>query len=435
MAIIPTTIIGGGAVVALLVAGWDYVKMYLSKIYGMFIVRISFEDATLKQAAAVWSFKKLKRMNISIRNFTGWTDFIKPVGKNQFVAFETPSQEPSVCWYGKTPVIISNNGFSFFRWTLNVEKIMKEVVDEFNNSLGDQTENRFYIRKYHGSLQNLKNKMGGNQGYAEPTVAASDRIRGESPDGFYQQIKNSLPVVGWKKEDIGQIKKPDPLSHLALSDECLQALEEIRRWRKSEEWYKERQIPHKKGILLYGKPGCGKSSVAKAMAMDLNMPIMIFDLSNMSNTDFQEKWDNVKNNSPCMVLLEDIDSIFDGRKNIIHEEGGLSFDCLLNCIDGVEAADGILIVATTNNVEKIDVALGKPNGDGISTRPGRIDRALELVPPDEKGRRKIASRILIDFPQEIDQVVEDGNHDTGAQFQERCSRLALKLFWDKKDKQ
>lgn len=431
MAFDPATIVGGSAIVAILVAGWDYVKMYLSKIYGMFIVRITFDETTLRQASTVWSFKKLKRMNISIRNFIGWTDFVKPVGKNQFVVFEAPSSEPSICWYGKIPVIFSQNGISFFRWSLNVEKIMKEVVDDYNNSLGDQTENRFYIRKYHGSLQNMKNKMSGDQGYAE--AAPPLKVRGESPDGFYQQIKTSLPVVGWKKEDIGQIKKPDPLSHLALSDECLMALEEIRRWKKSEDWYKERQIPHKKGILLYGKPGCGKSSVAKAMAMDLNMPIMIFDLSNMSNTDFQEKWDNVKNNSPCMVLLEDIDSIFDGRKNIIHEEGGLSFDCLLNCIDGVEAADGILIVATTNNVEKIDVALGKPNGDGISTRPGRIDRALELVPPDEKGRRKIASRILIDFPQEIDKIVEEGNHDTGAQFQERCSRLALKLFWDKKE--
>lgn len=427
-----TPLVGGGMLVAALYAGWDYVKMYLSKIYGLFVVRIEVTDNELKQALVVWSFKKLKRFKISVRNFIGWTDFVKPLGKNQFVAFEGPSNEPTICWQGKKPILVSTNSISFLRWTFNVEKIMKEVVDEYNNSMGDGTkENRFFIRKYHGTLQNTKQ---GNQSAYNGEKAEAPTSIGRTVDSHYQLIQSSLPVVGWNREDIGQIKKPEPLSHLALSDDCLQALEEIRRWRKSEEWYKERQIPHKKGILLYGKPGCGKSSIAKAMAMDLNMPIMIFDLSNMSNTDFQEKWDNIKNNTPCMVLLEDIDAVFDGRKNIVHEEGGLSFDCLLNCIDGVESADGILIVATTNNIDKIDVALGKPNGDGISTRPGRIDRALELVPPDKDGRRKIANRILIDFPMEIDRVVEQGDHDTGAQFQERCSRLALKLFWENKEK-
>jgi hypothetical protein len=429
----PTTLIGGGALIAILYGGWEYVKMYLSKIYGLFVVRINVDDEVLRNAIVVWSFKNLKRMNISIRNFVGWTDFIKPLGKNQLVAFESPSKEPTICLYGKIPIIISTNSLTFFRWTLNVEKIMKEIVDEYNNSMGDSCkENRFYIRKYHGTLQDTRNNYGSEK-YAQSSTRGDTAPPIPGDNSAYQTIKNSLPVIGWKRDDIGQLKKPEPLAHLALSKECEQALEEIRRWRKSEEWYKERQIPHKKGILLYGKPGCGKSSIAKAIAMDLNMPIMIFDLSNMSNNDFQDKWDNVKNNAPCMVLLEDIDSIFDGRKNIVHEEGGLSFDCLLNCIDGVESADGILIVATTNNIEKIDIALGKPNGDGISTRPGRIDRALELTAPDAAGRMKIAKRILGDNSEYLEIVVAQGSHDTGAQFQERCSRLALKLFWENKE--
>lgn len=425
-----TPLVGGGMLVAALYAGWDYVKMYLSKIYGLFVVRIEVTDNELKQAFVVWSFKKLKRFKISVRNFIGWTDFVKPLGKNQFVAFEGPSNEPTICWQGKKPLLVSTNSISFLRWTFNVEKIMKEVVDEYNNSMGDGTkENRFFIRKYHGTLQNTKN--GNRGGYGEKVEQAVPASIGRVADSHYQLIQSSLPVVGWNREDIGQIKKPDPLSHLALSEECLQAIEEIRRWRKSEEWYKERQIPFKRGLMLYGGAGNGKSSLAKALAMDLNLPIMIFDLSNMSNEDFSNNWDKVKNNSPCMVLLEDFDSVFDGRKNVVHEDGGLSFDCILNEIDGVSDASGILIIATTNNIDKIDSAFGKPNGDGISTRPGRIDRALELVNPDEIGRYKIAKRILCDYPSEIDNVVLDGHKDSGAQFQERCSRLALKLFWSK----
>jgi SpoVK/Ycf46/Vps4 family AAA+-type ATPase len=316
--------------------------------------------------------------------------------------------------------------------------LVKEILDFYNISQGDnKKENRFFIRKFHGTLTKNKKYGGMNETSNARTPEDGDALSGSKvgeTNTYYRAIQNNLPPIGWDKSNIGQIKKPDPMDHLALSDECLKSIQEIKRWRNSEEWYKEKQIPHKKGILLYGKPGCGKSSVAKALAMDLNMPIMIFDLSNMSNSDFQENWDRIKNNTPCMVLLEDIDAIFDGRKNVIHEEGGLSFDCLLNCIDGVENSDGILIVATTNNIDKIDAALGKPNGDGISTRPGKIDRALELLPPDDAGRRKIAKRILGDFPNHIESTVIDGGHDTGAQFQERCSRLALKLFWENKEK-
>lgn len=106
--------------------------------------------------------------------------------------------------------------------------------------------------------------------------------------------------------------------------------------------------------MLYGCPGGGKSSLAKGLAkglaMELNIPLMLFDLCNMSNNDFQDAWNSIIYQTQCMVLLEDIDSIFDGRKNVSHPDGGLSFDCLLNCLDGVENSEGILIVATTNNI-------------------------------------------------------------------------------------
>lgn len=431
----PTTLLGGGAALAGIYAAWGYIKVYLSKIYSLFFVRISLTDQDLQNAIIVWAMLQTKPSKFTIRHFIGSIDFIKPKQKNQVIAYEILSPEPTIYWYKKKPLIISGSNITFFRWSFNTEELVKEIISFYNDSQGDTRKddnNRFYIRKYVGTLQN-RYKDGSSQkveaspsyGESSPPAIAKDRN--------ISSIQYALSPLGWDKNDIGQIKKPDPMEHLALSQDAIKAIDEIRRWRKSEEWYKSKQIPHKKGILLYGKPGCGKSSVAKALAMELNMPIMIFDLSNMSNSDFQENWDRVKNNAPCMVLLEDIDSIFDGRKNIVHDEGGLSFDCLLNCIDGVENSDGILIVATTNNIEKIDVALGKPNGDGISTRPGRIDRAIELLPPDKDGRFKIARRILGDFPDYIELTVVEGHHDTGAQFQERCSRLALRLFWENKE--
>lgn len=104
----------------------------------------------------------------------------------------------------------------------------------------------------------------------------------------------------------------------------------------------------------------------------------------------------------------------------------------------MENSDGVVLMITTNKVEDLDEALGRPrtdkhiNGTCISTRPGRIDRVLELPLLDEKCRIKIAERILCDFPKFIDKVVKDGDGDTGAQFQERCSQIALREYWENK---
>jgi SpoVK/Ycf46/Vps4 family AAA+-type ATPase len=111
----------------------------------------------------------------------------------------------------------------------------------------------------------------------------------------------------------------------------------------------------------------------------------------------------------------------------------LTFDALLNCLSGIESADGVFKVATTNNIGELDSALGVPSvGEGqstISTRPGRFDRALELPALDDSGRRKIAARILGDCPWCIGDIVAAGTGDTGAQFVERCSQAALAEHW------
>ena len=111
----------------------------------------------------------------------------------------------------------------------------------------------------------------------------------------------------------------------------------------------------------------------------------------------------------------------------------MTFDALLNCLDGVEPSNGVCIVITTNRVDKLDEALGVPReGDTISTRPGRIDRVMELREMDYDCRLKLASRILSECTQHIEETVRHGQGDTGAQFQERCTRIALRHHWNGK---
>src|SRR5205823_13400923 len=89
----------------------------------------------------------------------------------------------------------------------------------------------------------------------------------------------------------------------------------------------------------------------------------------------------------------------------------LTFDCLLNCLDGVERSDGIFTIITTNDVSKIDAALGQPRRlpDGsvefISTRPGRIDKAVELTYMEPADKRLLAMRILGEYEEEYLRMV------------------------------
>lgn len=79
----------------------------------------------------------------------------------------------------------------------------------------------------------------------------------------------------------------------------------------------------------------------------------------------------------------------------------------------------------------IDEALGVPDGRGSSTRPGRVDRAVELKELDAACRRRLAERILEHCPDEIQRLVIEGEGDTGAQFQDRCAQVALARYWAK----
>lgn len=102
----------------------------------------------------------------------------------------------------------------------------------------------------------------------------------------------------------------------------------------------------------------------------------------------------------------------------------------MNTIDGISLSDGVFTIVTTNRLEYLDPALGGIEEWGVSTRPGRIDKTIKLDILDEDCRRQIASRILIDCPDLIDQMIIDGMGDTGAQFQDRCSKVALARFWE-----
>lgn len=242
---------------------------------------------------------------------------------------------------------------------------------------------------------------------------------------------NCAPEDLTNRTDLGS-----PFTVYSFDAPVLVAVEEVRAWHDSMTWYRERGIPWTRGWMLYSAPGCGKTSLLRCIAQELDMPVVLCDLASMNNREFIESWESALAMSPCMIVFEDIDGVFNKRQNILGEQGGgLTFDCLLNCISGVGQSDGAFVAFTTNDITKVDAAIAQPANGDKTTRPGRVDRIIELGPMSEECRRRHAIRILDHLdPPDIALIVTEGEGMVAAQFNDLCVRRALKDYWNRKTK-
>ncbi|KPJ13551.1 Mitochondrial chaperone BCS1 [Papilio machaon] len=136
------------------------------------------------------------------------------------------------------------------------------------------------------------------------------------------------------------------------------------------QWYTERGIPYRRGYLLYGPPGCGKSSFIMALAGELEYNICVLNLSERGLTD--DRLNHLLSVAPqqSIILLEDIDAAFVSREDTPSQKAAyeglnrVTFSGLLNCLDGVASTEARIVFMTTNYLERLDPAL---------VRPGRVD--------------------------------------------------------------
>lgn len=154
-------------------------------------------------------------------------------------------------------------------------------------------------------------------------------------------------------------------------------------------------VPYRRGYLLHGPPGTGKTSFVQAIAGAMKLNLCYVNLSSDEIDD--DNLNRLLSDAPerSIILMEDIDAMFKDRSTMSQQK--LSFSGFLNALDGVRSQEGQILFMTTNHKDRLDPAL---------LRPGRADVHVNLNYASEKQIKGIFERF---YPDEKEKSQEFAN--------------------------
>lgn len=157
--------------------------------------------------------------------------------------------------------------------------------------------------------------------------------------------------------------------------------------KETKQEYEELGIPYKYNILFHGIPGTGKTSLIYSIASELKMDIALISFGKkMEDADLMRALRRVPNNT--ILVIEDIDGLFESRKKNDECKNSITFSGLLNGMDGIGFCEEQVIFLTTNHRMVLDSAL---------RRPGRIDKEVEFTYCDKKQMKTMFYKFLTQY--------------------------------------
>jgi len=225
--------------------------------------------------------------------------------------------------------------------------------------------------------------------------------------GLYSMIYNEGNGFGISKLNY----KSDEFFHLPSLPHN-QIIEDLKKFWDNIERFRTYNLTPKRGIILYGDPGCGKTSLIHLLVDELKKydGISIYFDNPFNWVELAKLVRKVEKTRPLLCIIEDLD--------LVIEKFGE--EVFLNFLDGLNSIENVVYVATTNNLEKIP--------ERIKDRPSRFDKKYKIEKPTINDRKLYFESILTEEDKalyDIDKLVKDSEKYTMAHLKEAFISLYI----------
>ncbi|KAI9686459.1 MAG: hypothetical protein M1820_010618 [Bogoriella megaspora] len=273
-----------------------------------------------------------------------------------------------------------------YREALDKQAIATESNDEQRMEVEGVTNERTSDSAMDRSIRRLV-KRAWDFNMKEPEGFEDDTLSMEAFLAVLPEIQPSskregfatIPDTTW--EDIGALKEVREELQVAIVEPI-----------KAPEKFEQVGIAAPTGVLLWGPPGCGKTLLAKAVAneskanfISVKGPELINKYVGESERAVRQLFTRARSSVPCVILLDEVDSIIPRREDALSEASTRVVNMLLTELDGLSARQGIWVIAATNRPDIIDPAM---------LRPGRLETLLYVGLPGANERVEILRALL-----------------------------------------